>query len=59
MPNKGTFWDSGCSHPGCQCDQFRNCLFPGDKMNIMSMKLKSENDDLRISEKKEADLGEV
>lgn len=59
MPNKGTFWDTDCSRPGCQCDQFSNCLFPGDKMNIMSMKLKSENDDLRISEKEEADLGEV
>lgn len=59
MPNKGIFGDRVCSRPRCQCDQFSNCLFSGDKMNIMSMKLKSENDDLRISEKEEADLGEV
>lgn len=48
-----------CSRPGCQCDQFSNCVFPQDKMNIVSVKLESKSDDLRISEKEDADLGEV
>lgn len=48
-----------CSRPGCQCDHFSNCAFPQDKMNIMSVKPESESDDLRISEKEDADLGEV
>lgn len=45
--------------PGCQCDHFSNCAFPQDKMNIMSSEAESESDDLRISEKEDADLGEV
>lgn len=36
------------------------CLyFPQDRMNIVSVKLESETDDLRSSEKEDVDLGEV
>lgn len=59
VPGKGTFRDNSCSRPGCQCDQFSNCVFPQDKMNIVSVKLESESDDLRSSEKEDVDLGEV
>lgn len=59
VPSKGTFRDNSCSRPACQCDQFSNCVFPQDKMNTVSVRLESESDDLRSSEKEDTDLGEV